>query len=82
MKEAALLMIDIQNDYFEGGKMRLSGSEEAAANTHLLLEKFRSKGWPVIYIQHWATRPDASFFLPGTIGAEIYRDISPVKTKR
>ena len=77
MKEAALLMIDIQNDYFEGGKMRLSGSEEAAVNTQLLLEKFRSKGWPVIYIQHWATRPDATFFLPGTVGAEIYRDISP-----
>ena len=38
MKEAALLLIDIQNDYFEGGKMRLSGSKEAAANTQLLLE--------------------------------------------
>jgi len=74
----ALIIIDIQNDYFDNGKMPLVGSEEACGNAKLLLDKFREKGLPVIFIQHIATRPDATFFLPNTEGAEIHKKISPV----
>ena len=73
----ALLIIDIQNDYFPGGAMELVGSEQAGANAARLLAAFRAKGLPVIHIQHVSTRPGASFFLPGTPGVEIHACVAP-----
>ena len=43
MKEA-LLLIDIQNDYFPGGKMELVSMEEAAKKAGELLKAFRTAG--------------------------------------
>lgn len=73
----ALLIIDIQNDYFPGGAMELAGSIEAGARAGKLLEAFRGKGLPVIHVQHISTRPGASFFVPGTSGVEIHPSVSP-----
>lgn len=50
--DTALLIIDIQNFYFPGGKIPLTGPEEAARNASRLLAAFRGKGWPVIHVQH------------------------------
>ena len=77
MKQA-LILIDIQNDYFEGGAMSLVGSEKASENAKKILDKFRADGLPVIHIQHIATRPDATFFLPYTKGAEIHVNVTPL----
>lgn len=77
MKQA-LLLIDIQNDYFEGGTMTLVNAEQASQNTKLLLETFRSKRLPVIHIQHIATKADATFFLPDTFGVEIHKNVQPL----
>lgn len=76
MKEA-LLLIDIQNDYFEGGTMTLVGSEEASENASLILEKFRADNMPVIHVQHIAVKPTATFFLPDTFGAGIHKNVTP-----
>lgn len=73
----ALLVIDIQNDYFPGGAMELAGSVEAAARAGKLIEAFRGKPLPVIHVQHIATRPGASFFVPGTTGVEIHPSVAP-----
>ncbi len=73
----ALLLIDIQNDYFPGGRMELIGSPQAARQARRLLDHFRTLGLPVIHIQHIATRPGATFFLPGTDGAEIHAEVQP-----
>ena len=35
MADTALLIIDIQNDYFPGGKMELEGAEAAGAKAAL-----------------------------------------------
>lgn len=78
----ALIIIDIQNDYFDNGRMPLVGSEEACTNAKRLLDKFREEGLTVIFIQHLATRPDASFFLPNTEGAKIHKKISPLKNEK
>ncbi len=48
----ALLVVDIQNFYFEGGKSQLSGSVEAGLQAKALIEKFRMLQQPVIYVQH------------------------------
>lgn len=76
MKQA-LLIIDIQNDYFPGGAMELEGSPQAGAGAGKLLAAFRRAALPVIHIQHLSTRPGASFFLPGTQGVEIHPSVAP-----
>jgi nicotinamidase-related amidase len=73
----ALLIIDIQNDYFPGGAMELAGSTEAGELAGKLLDAFRGKSLPVIHVQHISTRPGASFFVPGTRGVEIHPCVAP-----
>lgn len=75
--ERALVLIDIQNDYFPGGKNELFAPEQAAECAARVLESFRQNGWPVCHIQHMSTRSTATFFLPGTPGAEIYGAVAP-----
>ncbi len=73
----ALLLIDIQNDYFPGGAMELVGMERAADNARALLETSRANGDPIFHVQHLSTRPEAGFFLPGTPGVEINARVVP-----
>jgi len=72
-----LLIIDIQNDYFDGGKMELVNINEAAGNAKKLLSYFRKNDLPIVFVQHLAIKPNASFFIPGTSGAEIHDLIRP-----
>lgn len=74
----ALVVIDIQNDYFPGGNMALEGSEQAGAQAAMLLANFRVRGLPVIHIQHSMTRPSAGYLMPGTAGAEIHAGVAPL----
>ncbi|TQX25832.1 isochorismatase family protein, partial [Clostridioides difficile] len=48
----ALILIDIQNDYFKNGKCELFQSEETAENAKKILLFFRKNNLPVIHIQH------------------------------
>lgn len=73
----ALILIDIQKDYFPGGAMELSGSEAAAAKAGRALGWFREKGWPVIHVQHLSARAGAGFLEPGTPGAEFHPFVEP-----
>lgn len=73
----ALLIIDIQNDYFENGAMVLVGSDKASQNAKLVLESFRNNDLPVVHIQHINNGEDATFFLPETKGAEIHENVKP-----
>ncbi len=78
----ALLIIDIQNDYFEGGANPLNGSLEASINAKRLLTDFRSKSLPVVHIQHFSTRPGSTFFIPNTNGVEIHENVRPVNDEK
>ncbi len=73
----ALVLVDIQNDYFPGGAMELHGMEAAAAHAAAVLEHFRERGWAVFHIQHVSTRPGATFFLPDTTGVEHHASVAP-----
>jgi len=74
----ALLLIDIQNDYFPGGAMELVRSSEAGMQAGKLLHAFRQKSRPVIHIQHISTRQGATFFLPNTKGADFHESVTPI----
>jgi len=77
----ALLLIDIQNDYFPGGNMEVSGSVEASFRARDVLDFFRKKEMPVIHVRHLSVRPGATFFLPGTPGVEIHENLTPLSTE-
>jgi len=74
----ALILIDIQNDYFPGGKGELEKPLEAATQAHKLLDFFRQQNWPTVHIQHVATRPGATTFLPDTQGVKFHASIAPM----
>ena len=78
MTTDALVLIDIQNDYFPGGRMELDGMDAAAANARRVLEFFRSRNKPVFHVQHLALQPGATFFLPDTDGAKIHSRMAPL----
>jgi nicotinamidase-related amidase len=73
----ALLLVDIQNDYFAGGSMALERMDAAAANAARLLAAFRERALPVVHVRHLSVRPGATFFVPGTPGAEIHPSVAP-----
>jgi len=70
--KTALLIIDIQKDYFEGGKYPLVKPLEAAKNAYMLLQCFREHGGRHIHIQHISLKPDAAFFIKGDVGSDIH----------
>jgi nicotinamidase-related amidase len=72
-----LIIIDVQNDYFQGGNMELVGMEAAADNCQRLLTRFRDDQAPIFHIQHISVRAGASFFVPATVGCEINDRVKP-----
>jgi len=72
----ALVIVDIQRDYFPGGKMPLHDPEAAAAKAGDVLAAFREAGDPIIHVQHQAAA-GAPFLEEGTPGAEIMPAVEP-----
>ncbi|OGT46466.1 MAG: isochorismatase [Gammaproteobacteria bacterium RIFCSPHIGHO2_12_FULL_41_20] len=77
----ALLLLEIQNDYFPMGKMPLEKSNDAVQKAQAILHAFRDKKLPIIHVQHISTRPDASYLLPCTKGAEFHPHVQPTKNE-
>jgi nicotinamidase-related amidase len=73
----ALLLIDIQRDYFPGGANPLVGPEAAAAAAQRLLEDYRDRGAPIVHLQHVWDAPEATFMKPGTDGVEFHPSVAP-----
>lgn len=77
MSKQALIVIDLQNDYFPDGKWTLHRVEEAARNAAKLIEAFRARNELVVHIRHEFTSDDAPFFAPGSEGAKIHPSVKP-----
>lgn len=75
MSKRAFILIDLQNDYFEGGKFPLVGINEATDNAAALLNQVRKlkDEYLVIHIRHeFPMDPEeAPFFGKGTEGSQI-----------
>lgn len=74
--KTALLIIDIQNDYFPGWKYPLVKPLEAAKKAYELLQCFREHGGHHVHIQHISTEPDADFFIKGDRGSDIHDSVA------
>lgn len=70
----ALIVIDLQNDYFESGKFPLWNTENTLDNVVRAIEKASANDIPIILIQHIADS-NSLFFNEGTKGAEIHPKI-------
>lgn len=77
----ALLIIDVQNDYFSNGKCELHQPKSALAAIKKLLSYFREQRLPVFYIQHIADQ-NAGFFIENTNGSKLHPDIIPLNTEK
>ena len=73
----ALVIVDIQNDYFPGGAYPLVGPEAAASAASRLLGRFRDAGEAVVHVQHVSADPEARFMKAGTHGVEINEAVAP-----
>ena len=71
----ALLVIDLQNDYFLGGKFPLWNTDAILENIERAIAKAITQGVPVIHIQPIAKGGLAPFFNEGTPGADIHPGI-------
>ena len=67
----ALLIIDIQDFYFPGGKVPLVDPEAAGANAGRILKSFRAAGNPVVHVRHE--------FEPG---GSIHASVAPVEGEK
>ena len=78
----ALLVIDIQNDYFSGGKYPLWNADATLVNIERAIASAKAKGVPVILIQHVADpeRGIAPFFNRETEGVKIHPRILEAAT--
>ncbi|WP_143305299.1 cysteine hydrolase family protein [Chitinophaga vietnamensis] len=76
MKQA-LIIVDVQNDYFKGGLMELSGAETVADNIGRILEHCRLQGMLVVHVQHIDNSSHPAFFFPNTEGARINNRVLP-----
>ncbi len=79
MSDTALLIIDLQNDYFPGGRYTLEGTEAAAAKAGDLLALAREAGVGVVHVRHEMTGADAPFFARGTAAADIHPSLAPLE---
>lgn len=79
MSKQALVVVDIQNEYFSEGKLPLVGIDEAAANAALIIESARQKGHTVIHVRHEMPSTDAPIFTPNSDGIEINETVKPVE---
>ena len=75
---SGLVLVDIRNEYFPGGRLELSGIEAAAANARDVLALFRDRGWPAFHVRHVSERADAPLFTPGTPYVELHQSVRPL----
>ena len=77
MSKSALILVDIQNDYFEGGKWPVDKMQHVSSNAARLLDHARSTGQMIVHVRHEFLSDDAPFFRPGTPGSEIHASVAP-----
>ncbi len=71
----ALLVIDVQNDYFSG-PMRITYPEGSLASILRAMDAANEGGVPIVMIQTAIPRPDAKVFRRGTPGWELHPEVA------
>jgi nicotinamidase-related amidase len=72
MNDTAIVTIDIQMDYFLGGKFPLFRAKAAVKKAALVLAAARERGLPVFHVRHEGLGPGGRFLLAGTPGTALH----------
>jgi nicotinamidase-related amidase len=76
MSKKAIIVVDIQNDYFPAGKFPLKDVEKAADNAARVIAHARKHGDLVVHIRHDSLEADAAFFVQDTHGVQIHDKVA------
>jgi nicotinamidase-related amidase len=74
-KRSAVIVVDLQNDYFPGGRWALHNTESASANAAKVIVAARESGDLVVHIRHEVVSDAAPFFTPGSDGARTHESV-------
>ena len=75
----ALLLVDVQQEYFRpGGPMELPDGPAALREAALLLDGVRRSGARVVHVRHVSAHPWAGEFRAGSAAVRIRREVAPV----
>ncbi|PBJ05592.1 cysteine hydrolase family protein [Flavobacterium sp. ACN6] len=77
----ALLLIDIQKEYFENGALVLVNPIPASENAKKILEHFRKENDTIVHVQH-ISGEGIPFFVSGTQGVEIHENVKPLQGEK
>jgi nicotinamidase-related amidase len=72
----ALLVIDVQNEYFEGGLLPVTYPVTHFENLLRVMEGATAAGVPVVVVQHTFVAPDMPFFKRGTPGWDLHPEVA------
>ncbi|ADT89138.1 cysteine hydrolase family protein [Vibrio furnissii] len=71
MSHSALIVIDLQNDYFPAGAYPQYQAEQVLAHTLSAIDIAQQRGWPVVLVQH-VGGAEAPFFKTGSDGVKLH----------
>jgi nicotinamidase-related amidase len=72
MSATVIATIDIQMDYFLGGKFPLWRAKAAAKKAALVLAEGRKRCLPIFHVRHEGPDPKGRFLVAGTPGTELH----------
>lgn len=73
----ALVIIDLQNDYFPGGAYPLWNADQTLANIKSAVASAKGAGIPIVIVQHVAdpSQGPSPFFNAGSHGVEVHSEL-------
>lgn len=74
--KTALLVIDVQNEYFDG-KAPIPDGDAALENIRAAIDAAEHAGMHVVYVQHEVLQRERGVFLRGTHGFELHPRLEP-----
>jgi nicotinamidase-related amidase len=72
----AVLVIDVQNEYFAGGQLPITHPHNHLDNILRVMDSATASGVPVVVVQHTFTQPELLFFKRGTLGWELHPEVA------
>ncbi|HED5641988.1 TPA: isochorismatase family protein [Enterobacter cloacae] len=78
--QTALIVVDIQNEYYAGknfrGQMVIPDGDKVLKNSQKLVSYAHQKGMPVYFVRHIAPK-DSPLFAEGSVYARFHQDLQP-----
>ena len=73
----ALVVVDVQNEFGQGGKRTVSSHAEALRVIVQRIDEARDEARPIAFVRHHNTEPESDAFVPGSWGADFSPGIGP-----